>query len=181
MERSGDKLYTTAIRVPVMLILVLAFICPGTRMGSAVASGEKAMQNFLELERLHAGWSEDVFGKGPYYRRVLYYYLVDKIGEEILTDYSYVLISPESIYRREVRCTLSYGRWLKIIGNIEVANIKNIIGDDIQVLKRWWRSGRLLSIQGRIVRFRIEDDEWGKSVILHLKNIRVKELRSPRS
>jgi hypothetical protein len=135
-----------------------------------------AVKNYLELERLHAGWSEDFFGKGPYYRRVLYNYLVDKLGQEILTDYNYVLISPEGIYRRRLRCKLSYGRWLHIIGDVEIESIKEIIRDDITVLKRWWRSRRLLAVQGRIRRFRIESDEWGKRVVLYLDKIRVKGL-----
>lgn len=178
MKCSRGTLYRRVIRVPLSLMIFLAFICLGAFTVFARSSDEKAVQNFLELQRLHAEWGEDVFGKGPYYRRVLYYYLVDKIGEEILTDYNYLLISPESIYRREIRCTLSYGRWLKIVGAIDVESVKRIIGDDIQALKRWWRSRRLLAIRGRIVRFHIADDEWGKRVILYLKNIRLKELSS---
>ena len=177
MKRSKDTMYRGAIRIP-FSVLFLAFIVLGAFTVSARSSDEEAVQNFLELRRLHAEWGENVFGKGPYYRRVLYYYLVDKIGEEIMTDYTYLLISPESIYRREVRCTLSYGRWLEITGDIDVAGVKRIIGDDIQALKRWWRSRRLLAVRGRIVRFRIADDEWGKRVILHLKNIRLEELSS---
>ncbi len=135
-----------------------------------------AVKNYLELERLHVGWSEDFFGKGPYYRRVLYNYLVDKLGEEILTDYNYVLISPECIYKRRLRCKLSYGKWLHIIGEVDIESIKGIIGNDITVLKRWWRSKRLLAVQGRIRKFRIESDEWGKRVVLYLDKIRVRGL-----
>jgi hypothetical protein len=177
MKCSKDTIYRRVIRIPPSMIF-LAFIFLGAVTVFARSSDEKAVQNFLELQRLHTEWGENVFGKGPYYRRVLYYYLVDKIGEEIMTDYNYLLISPESIYRREVRCTLSYGRWLEIVGVIDVESVKRIIGDDIQALKRWWRSRRLLAIRGRIVRFRIADDEWGKRVILHLKNIRLEELSS---
>ena len=150
--------------------------CGITPDGVIAAEESIAVQNYLELERLHMGWSEDFFGKGPYYRRVLYNFLVDKLGQEILTDYNYALISPESIYRRQVRCKLYYGKWLRIIGNIEIESIREIIGDDITVLKRWWRSRRLLAVQGRIKRFRIVSDGSNKSVVLFLDRIRLKEL-----
>jgi hypothetical protein len=165
-----------------MLVTLLAFSFTFLSLFDIPLSGADnedasiAVKNYLELERLHVGWSEDFFGKGPYYRRVLYNYLVDKLGEEILTDYNYVLISPEGIYRRRLRCKLSYGRWLYIIGDVDIESIKKIIGDDITVLKRWWRSRRLLAVQGRIRKFRVESDEWGKRVVLYLDKIRVKEL-----
>lgn len=163
--------------VVILLVCTITLVIPcDITVNAAIADESIAVRNYLELERLHMGWSEDFFGKGPYYRRVLYNYLVDKLGQEILTDYNYALISPESIYRRRVRCKLYHGKWLRIIGNIEIASIREIIGDDILALKRWWRSRRLLAVQGRIKRFRIVSDGRDKRVVLFLDKIRLKEL-----
>lgn len=173
-KRSAGLQYIVVIFL--LCTFTLLIPCDITVNGVIAADESVAVQNYLELERLHMGWSEDFFGKGPYYRRVLYNYLVDKLGQEILTDYNYVLISPESIYRRRIRCKLYYGKWLRIIGNIEIESIREIIGDDITALKRWWRSRRLLAVQGRIKRFRIVSDGSNKSVVLFLDKIRLKEL-----
>jgi len=131
----------------------------------------QASLNYLELQRLHIMWSDRKWGKGPYYRRVLYYYLIKLIRKEIRTDYSYTLTSPESIYDAELKCQLYNDRWLHIKGKISKEKVKKIMGDSPEAIKKFWRSGKLLAVQGKVMDFKLSDDGETRFVTLYLDNI----------
>ncbi|MDY6935230.1 MAG: hypothetical protein SVZ03_13535 [Spirochaetota bacterium] len=135
----------------------------------------KAATNYLELEKLYIHWSEGLFGSRKYYRRLLIDYLINIVGEEILTDYNYIISSPEGVLEKELQCRLFHGRWLKIIGDIDADNISKIAEHDTDILKKWWRTRKLIAVNGTIRDFRLDRDSRGYTITLYLDNIRLKD------
>jgi hypothetical protein len=136
---------------------------------------KKASLNFLEIARLYDDWNDKIFGKSAYCRQKLVRVLRERIGEYILTDYNFALISPESMHDRKVICRFYYEGWLKIEGRAEIESIKKLIGGDIEKLKRWWRSGSLIAVYGKIRKFRLGMDSGGRHIVLYLADIHVME------
>ena len=129
--------------------------------------------NYIKLEKLYIKWNEGLFGSRNHYRRALTEYLASIIGEEILTDYNYVIVSPISKHDKRLECKLFQGRWLKIIGDIDNNNILEVVNFDSKMLKKLWRTKKLFSVHGKIKTFRLVSDRRGYSVILYLNNLRL--------
>ena len=77
-------------------------------------------------------------------------------------------------YDKKIKCKLYHARWLHIVGKVDIEDLKEVMGKDINVIKRWWRSKRLLAVYGRVKKFRLESDEKSKNVVLYLENIRLR-------
>ncbi len=132
----------------------------------------KGSQKFLDLHWMYLKWRDGDFGSRKYYRNLLYYHLLDLMGQRIETGYDYVLLSPELIYEQRLRFAFYYGNWLQIDGKVDIGSIREIIGDDSSLLTSWWRSGKLVSVSGVLRDYRIAD--WENKIYVILKDIRVK-------
>jgi len=163
------------VRTLVLIIAVTLGISAPPAGGNDAQRLAEASRNYLKLEKIYMHWNEPWFRKGGYYRQVMYDYLVDLIGKEIHTDHTFMLVSPESIYRQEVQCQVRSGRWLHIVGKFSIADIKKIIGDDIGLLKGWWRSRKMIAVYGKVRRFRIDETETRKEIVLYLETVHVRE------
>ena len=153
--------------------LVILNELPLSDYSSALYASElkEATANYLELEKLYIKWRDGLFGSRRYRKRLLVEYLVSKIGSEIITDYNYIVNLLEVENNRRIHCNLIYQRWLRIIGKIEVESAKKLFRNHPELLKEWSRSGTLLSVYGKIRKFRLDRDRRGYVVILYLDNI----------
>lgn len=139
-------------------------------------SQDKAYKNYIELKKLYVKWNKGLLKSRRYYKRFITKYLIDIIGKEILTDYDYLVISPEGAEGKELTCNLYLGRWLQIKGDIKQETLIKIVEKNPSLLTNWWRSQKLLAVQGRVKDFKLESDAFGEVIILHLKDIKVKEV-----
>jgi hypothetical protein len=137
---------------------------------------DKAYKNYIELKKLYIKWNKGLLKSRRYYKRFITKYLIDIIGKEILTDYDYFVISPEGAEGKELTCNLYLGRWLQIKGDIKQETLIKIVEKNPSLLTKWWRSQKLLAVQGRLKDFKLDEDAFGEVVILHLKDIKVKEV-----
>ncbi len=136
---------------------------------------DDAYENYIRLKKIHNKWNTAPFKGTRYYKSSIKKYLISIIGREITTDYNYILISPEGRYEKAVICNLYIDRGLQIKGDIKQEDLKKIVENNPSLLKNWWRSGRFLSISGRLNDFKLETDKYGELIILCLKNIKIKE------
>jgi hypothetical protein len=139
------------------------------------SSNTEAYKNFINLKKLYLRWNEGLLKNKRSYRRFIYKYLISIVDKEILTDYDYVLISPEGRYEKELTCKFLLEKWLRIKGDIKQETLAKIIEKNPGLLTNWWRSKKLLSVQGKVKDFKLESDQLGEIIILHLTDIKVKE------
>lgn len=136
---------------------------------------KKETTNFIELHSLYMKWSSGLFGSRKYYRQKVYMHLMTLLDKYIKTGYDYYLESPEAVYDTRLRFVFYNGNWLYIEGNANKESIKEIVGDNPEMLLHWWRTRRLLSVSGRIRRYRIDD--WDRKIYVFLDDMAVHELR----
>lgn len=141
------------------------------------ASSDEAYFNYIGLKKQYYKWTSRIFRNRGTYRRTLKKYLITLIGKEILTDYNYILLCPECVYdfEKELICRLYQEQWLQISGMIDAENIKPVVQADPGLLKKWWRSKKMLSVYGKVRDFRIESYENRDTITLYLRDIRLNE------
>jgi hypothetical protein len=140
------------------------------------STNNEAYENYINLKKLYLKWNSRLLKRNGSYKRYLNKYLESIIDKEILTDYNYVLISPEGRYEKELICRFSLDNWLRIKGNIQQDIFAKIVEKNPGILTNWWRSRKLLSVYGRIKDFKHESSEqFGEIVILYLTDIKVKD------
>lgn len=137
---------------------------------------DMALSNYISLKNLYIKWDEGLFGSGKYYKRKVKEYLISIIGEEIITEYNYTIISPETSFEKKPGCKLLSGKWLEIKGDINDKDLKIIDGYDPESVEKWWRSRKLLSVRGKIKNFKLSNGRWGKVVTLYLEDIRLEQI-----
>jgi hypothetical protein len=136
-------------------------------------------ENYKEMERLFLKWDEGFCGSRKFYKNKLKEYLYGKFRQGIVTDYNYMFVFPEvlDLYTPKFNCRLRYGSWLHIAGPMDAESFKRLVGDDKSLLGKWWRSKRLLSLYGKIVRVKLEERDK-RSVTLYFDSIKFREVKS---
>lgn len=135
-----------------------------------MSEGER---NYFVLRQGYTKWHEGLFGSRRYYERKLIRLLYGMIGKEITTGHDYMLASPEGVFDKTVTCNLQNCRWLYIHGALDAESVKNIVGSDGSVLRRWWRSGMLVAVTGRLKRYKLDWDAGGDIVHIYLDTVRL--------
>jgi hypothetical protein len=157
----------------IKILFLFFFIFSSTVYSAEISEAEK---NYLSLSEHFDRFNNIIFFPRKSNERELRAYLVDLIGREILTDSNFVLISPEGIYDQGLTGLVRSDRWLKLIGPLDSASVKNIIGDDSGMLKKWWRTGKLVAASGKVKKFRLIRDRDGNIVELYLDKIKIFDL-----
>ncbi|HPJ36889.1 MAG TPA: hypothetical protein PLT75_00450 [Spirochaetota bacterium] len=142
-------------------------------------TNKKETANFIELHSLYLKWSSGLFGSRKYYRQKMYMHLMDLLDKYIKTGFDYYLESPEAVYDTRLRFVFYNGNWLYIEGEANKESIKKITGKNPEILLHWWRSRKLLSVSGKIRRYRIDD--WDRKIHVFLDDMSVYELQQTRS
>ncbi len=127
---------------------------------------------YARIEILYREWDRGYFVSRKFHRRELSDLLRESVGKTIRTNHDYVLLYPELQYDKLFRCTLSYGSWLWIVGTVDAEDVKRMAGDGSSAPSTWWRTGRLVSISGRIVKFSLRDSP-PRRVVLYLEGIKI--------
>ena len=141
---------------------------------------KSSFETYRDIERLYRKWEAGMFGSRGYYRRKLYSLLVDSIGKGVVTDYNYVHLFPGDLQRGRFHCRLEYGRWLTISGPVDSQSLARAAGKDPASLRSAWRSGRLVSIFGKIKKFRIEERPRGVTLVLDVIRFRGTQAEGPK-
>jgi hypothetical protein len=131
-----------------------------------------SFETYRDIERLYRKWEAGLFGSRGYYRRKLHSLLVDSIGKGVVTDYNYVQLFPEALHQGRFHCRLEYGSWLIVSGPVDSQSLARAAGEDPALAKSAWRSGRLLSIFGKIKKFRLEESPRGVTLVLDVVRFR---------
>ncbi len=145
-----------------------------------VLSAKEAPQrvkNYLKLHDMFVKWQDGFFGSRKSSRRLLYMYLVDLIGQEIETGYNYYLVCDGDLENKKVKSKFRDERWLNFHGPVDISELENIARKDPTILKKWWRSKVLVSVSGKIRKFRIGKDRSGDTIELYLTKIKVSPVK----
>jgi hypothetical protein len=138
--------------------------------------GSEAYINYINLKKLYLKWNTGALKSENRSKKFINAYLQKIIDREILTDYDYVVISPEGRYGKELKCSFLLDKWLLIKGDISQEILSKIVEKNPGILTNWWRSTKLLSVQGKVIDFKIEpSDQLGEIIILYLSDIKLKE------
>ncbi|MFH0977234.1 MAG: hypothetical protein V1874_15750 [Spirochaetota bacterium] len=137
-----------------------------------------AYNNYIILRKHYIKWNQGLLKNKRHYRRVVTKYLISIIDKEILTDYEYVLVSPEEKYEKELHCNLVFGRWLQVKGDIQQDTFIKIVEKKPELLAKWVRSKKLISVSGRLKDFSLDSYKLGEVITIHLKDIKVKEIEN---
>ena len=138
-------------------------------------SPDEDYTNYINLKKLYIKWNTGLFKSSRYYKKYVTEYLISIVGKNILTDFNYILVSPENIDNKKIVCTLYKERWLQIKGDIKKDDLTGIIRKDPALLTKWWRSGKMLSVRGKLTDFKLDFDKYGEVIILYLRDIYIKE------
>lgn len=133
--------------------------------GTAVVDSA-AHQTRRRIEVLYRRWDDGLFGSRRFHRRELQAYLAGGVGERIATGYDYPLIYPEVLAERRFRCRFRYGDWLEISGEIDEAGLRALSGGGLPEPSRWWRGPVLVSLEGKLKRFRLDDGPPRRVVVV---------------
>ena len=163
-----------------LLLLLMILLSPGQKGLPAAdstktkTSGEKektAIENYYGLRRAYRLWHEGLFGSRKYNYYRLREYLDALRGKRIATPAEFHLLVPESVARPRVVCVFKTCRWLKIKGRLDRKALVPLIKKDPTLLKRWWRSRRLISVSGRLRKYRLTRDAHGDVIELWLTDM----------
>ena len=166
------------LRVALIAAQIICIICS---QGRLVAEDKRAgdgqahrdgFETYARIETLYRKWDRGLFGSRGFHRRELHAFLLESLGKTISTNHDYLLLYPELQYDKMFRCTLSYGNWLWIVGTVDAESLKALAGGGSSPPWTWWRTGRLVSVSGRIVKFSLRDSA-PRRVVLHLEGIRL--------
>jgi hypothetical protein len=142
-----------------------------TALHAAAYAESDDSARFIALHEHYLNWRDGLFGSRGYHRRVLYDHLVGLLGKSVKTGYDYYLESPVKADDTRLRFVLFHGSWLFLDGKVSKESIREVVGDDPSILLSWWRSRKLLSVSGKIKRFRIDD--WERKIFISLDDVRV--------
>ncbi|HOP63654.1 MAG TPA: hypothetical protein PK358_03890 [Spirochaetota bacterium] len=147
-----------------------AFLLCSVLLSGRESSSDPGRENYLSIRRHYYKWDQGFEGSKGYFRKELYFYLIEMIGREIKTDYDFI---PEYADSATHRSRLRSGRWLVITGIITADNYREIES----YRKKYGRNSQpgkgLFSISGRIKKFRLSDYSGNREVYLYLDDMRL--------
>lgn len=123
------------------------------------------------MEKHYRNWDRGLFGSRRFYRRELESFLSGSVGEKIATGFDYPLVYPEALTARRFACKFRYGVWLEVRGELSESDLKALAGGEAAGPPRWWRVPLLVSFEGKLKRFRL-DDGPPRSVVIVLEDLR---------
>ena len=134
-----------------------------------------AYKNYENLKSLYQKWNKSIIKNKQVYRQLAGKYLAGIRDEDVFTDYDYFFIAPEAVYGKRIVCYFILDEWLRIKGNVALESLAAILGEKPEVLTKWWRSRKLVSMQGRLEKFELETDQNGEEIIvLHMEDFKLK-------
>jgi len=170
MDRSKKKYL-----IIIFLIAIVIMVKESASPGLTAAEISPGLKNYYQLREMYSKWREGLFGSRKANERLLRMFLVDLLYKEFETEPDYFLVSPDGILDKRVTCKFRYGKWLYIHGEVDVQHIKDLVEGDPDLLKTWWRSTNLLSVSGRMRRFRFGKDRYRDTIDLWLDKVKVKK------
>jgi hypothetical protein len=161
------------ILTPALCIMLMLFSGGRGDGGDPLFSRElpPGLDKYLQLYRLYEKWHAGLFGSRKFHEYFLKEYLRSLIGQEIRTDYDYHLLSPADPEDLKVACNLEQCRWLYLFGEIKAESLRDAVNKDSTVLRSWWRRTILLSVSGRVKKFRLGKDPRGDTIELYLEDM----------
>ncbi|MCP4138360.1 MAG: hypothetical protein GY754_45785 [bacterium] len=158
-----------------LLILFIVLLAPLWEGGAEEKELSEGFKNYYMLEGIFNKWQDGFFGSKTHHRKSLHWQLVNLLGKPIQTPHNYIMVSPEGLFEKKMRCKLRYDRWLYIHGKLDIESVKKIIGKDSNIIKQWWRTTRLVSLSGKLRKFRFGRDKFGDTVELYFYSVKVHE------
>ena len=134
-----------------------------------------AFKIYVNLKELYRKWNNGILKNRKVYRQLVRKHLSEIKDKDIHTDYDYFFIAPEAVYGKRIVCYFIFDHWLRIKGNIDLQVIAKMLGEKPEVLTKWWRARKLVSMRGRLGKFNLETDQNGEEIIvLHLEDFKIK-------
>ena len=150
----------------------LSFVVLAAPAGGFAAEKNRDVPNalYLSIEKHAIDWIGGLFGSTKFRETALSDLCDDSRGERIVTPYSYVLVSPYDTVGSGFVCTFTFESWLVIQGYVEPKQLLPFQAARSEG-STWWRAASLVSIAGKIRKFRLDSSPDGKRLILFLDGI----------
>jgi hypothetical protein len=155
----------------IFCLIAACFILFYIPLYSAADSEGEGSSNYFNIRRYYLKWDQGFEGSRGYFKKILYSYLVEMIGREIITDYDYI---PESYDRGTQESRFRSGEWLVVSGAVTGGNIKEIEAFRNKYGRNSQPGKGLFSISGKIKRFRLSDFSEKRRVYLYLDDMKIK-------
>lgn len=151
-------------------VFLFASFCAATDAAAAEAKKDLPNALYLTIEKHALDWIDGLFGSAKFRETALFDLCDDSRGERIVTPYSYVLVSPYDTVGSGFVCTFTFESWLVIQGYVEPKQLLPLHAARSEG-STWWRAASLVSIAGKIRKFRLDSSPDGKRLILFLDGI----------
>jgi hypothetical protein len=142
--------------------------------GAAVSDSSRSVipnQLFLSIEKKVLAWEDGLFGSMNFCAADLDRFLDSSRGAIVVSPYSFILVSPYDTGSAGFACTFEYESWLVISGYVPREQVARIRALSLKEREGWWRSASLVSISGKIRKFRLDSSPDRKRLILFLDGI----------
>ncbi len=147
---------------------------PGNAPGGLCAmEPSEGVKNFFLLQKHYQSWHDGYFGSRHYHEGKLRRFLLKLLGKEVTTENDFTLVTPVGNDDRSVVCVFQTYRWLYVHGDLDGESLKNAVGKDFAALSEWERSRILVSLTGKIKKFKLDWDARGDTIHLYLEKITV--------
>jgi hypothetical protein len=154
------------------LSAVCVFLFAFSAAGVCAPAEGKDLPNslYLSIEKHSLAWIEGLFGSAKVRANELESLCDGSRGSLLITPYSYIMVSPYTTGSIGFVCSFNFESWLVIQGYVENAQLVPLRAARVSG-SQWWRSAALVSISGKIRKFRLDSSPDGKRLILFLDGI----------
>ncbi len=154
----------------IILASFIVLVCAGSPLLGSGDTGS-GVENYYRLAQQYRKWDLGLFGSRKYNELLLLRLLNSLVEKEIQTPGSYTLATPADPDDIEVICKVQDCRWLKIEGPVNRDSLKKIMTGSPGIMKKMWRTNRLVSVKGRLRKFYLGRDSYGDTVTLFFHEI----------
>ena len=155
---------------PAAALLFSVALCGSAECFAADSKKDLPNALYLSIEKHALDWIGGLFGSSKFRETALADLCDDSRGERIVTPYSYVLVSPYETVGSGFVCSFTFESWLVIQGYVEPKQLLPLHAAR-SAGSEWWRAASLVSISGKIRKFRLDSSSDAKRLILFLDGI----------
>lgn len=171
VNKKHKRIYRLArfLLITICLVFVAVYMYAG--------DSADAKNNYFRLREMFIAWDEGFPGSRAYRKKQLNSYLVDLLGQEIMTDYDF-LIDPKWITGEgKFSSDLIYNKWLYIHGSMDADLKDEKLPGFGELLREREIKKTLFAVSGKIRKFSLEESSRGRSVHLFLERLRIEPLK----
>lgn len=151
-------------------ILLSASALLAADIPSSASAGSIPDSCYLAIEKKALAWVDGMFGSTKFCENELSALCDASTGSRIVSPYSYVIVTPYDTGKVSFRCSFVCESWLEIEGYVDRPQFAKLHAAAAGH-SGMWRSAALVSISGKIKKFRLDSSSGSKRLILFLDGV----------